>query len=160
MDFSFMKTGFSNLVETNPTNKEFMEMGSILLAFMKSGLKNSATYVEHAGRTGITPTDAKLGLQLEVFQFSKREGTPDNIKETLEWLEKDIEEHGDFDERSSEEDEEDDELVDEIIVPFTKSNCKCSLCNQMNAMEFLWSRWEPDTPINKILKSAIDKMHD
>ena len=54
-------------------------------------------YVKHEGG-GFTPQDIKIGLQLEVFEFMKREDTQKNIKDTLGGL-KDIEEvGGDFDE--------------------------------------------------------------
>ena len=112
-DFSFMKTGFSNLVDEGPSQDELLEIGSIVMAFAKSGLKNSEIYVKHAGRNGFTPEDIKLGLQLEVFEFMKREDTPKNIKDTLEWLKKDIEEYGEFEERL--EDEEDSTIVDYLL---------------------------------------------
>ena len=161
-----------------------MELSSIVMAFTKNGLKNSDIYVKHAGRNGFTPQDIKIGLQLEVFEFMKREDTPKNIKDTLEWLKKDIEEYGDFDERSedstdaalmdylfdeesggeSEESGEDDSMLDESeeeeeeIMEFTKSTCTCVKCNQMNAISNLWDMWEPDTSMNKILKNAIDNI--
>ena len=182
-DFSFMKTGFNNLVDEGPSKEELMELSSIVMAFTKNGLKNSDIYVKHAGRNGFTPQDIKIGLQLEVFEFMKREDTPKNIKDTLEWLKKDIEEYGDFDERSedstdaalfdylfdeesgeSEESSEDDSMLDESeeeaeeIMEFTKSTCTCVKCNQMNAISNLWDMWEPDTSMNKILKNAIDNI--
>ena len=172
-DFSFMKTGFSNLVDEGPSQDELLEIGSIVMAFAKSGLKNSEIYVKHAGRNGFTPEDIKIGLQLEVFEFMKREDTPKNIKDTLEWLKKDIEEYGEFEERLEDEDDttivdyllEDEEDFEELdisdeeeVMEFTKSECTCSKCVQMNAVSQLWDRWEPDTPMNKILKSAINKI--
>ena len=49
-------------------------------------------------------------------------------------------------------------MAKEEVMEFTKSECACSKCVQMNAVSQLWDRWEPDTPMNKILKSAINKI--
>ena len=76
-DFSFMKTGFSNLVEPDVSEETMIQLGGLIMAFMKNGVKIAAEYVKCAGRDGITPDDIKRGLQLEVFHFSKREATGD-----------------------------------------------------------------------------------
>ena len=47
---------------------------------------------------------------------------------------------------------------EEEVMEFTKSECTCSKCVQMNAVSLLWDRWEPDTPMNKILKSPISPL--
>ena len=165
-DFSFMKSGFSNLVEPDTISEEFMiQIGGLIMAFMKNGVKIAAKYVEHAGRDGITPDDIKRGLQLEVFQFSKREDTPKNIKDTIEWLKNDIEEYGSLDERCDDIPDITDYVTDGMSIAtneptceFSLSTCECPICKQMNVVNMLWKHWTPETMLETVLKRGIDKI--
>ena len=68
-DFSFLKTGFSNLIEPDVSEETMVQIGGLIMAFMKNGVKIAAKYVQCAGRDGITPDDIKRGLQLKYFIF-------------------------------------------------------------------------------------------
>ena len=167
-DYSFMKAGFSNLIEpTGPTELEMLHIGGIVMAFMKNAVKSAAVYVEHANRDGITPTDIKIALQYEIFTFTEREDTPTNIRDTVEWLKQDIEEHGRLDERDDDEMEEgitgflsDGAPIvnEEPTQSFTPSECTCILCNKINTTKQLWPQWVPTNPMENILKNAINKI--
>ena len=67
-DYSFMKSGFDNLVHEDPTEN----IASIVLVFMENAVKSAAIYVKHAKRNAITPEDIKRGLMLEVFLMKNR----------------------------------------------------------------------------------------
>ena len=166
-DFSFMKTGFSNLAEPEGVSEDFMiQIGGLIMAFMKNGVKIAAKYVEHSGRDGITPDDIKRALQLEVFQFSKRDDTPKNIEDTIEWLKNDVEEYGSLGERDCEMPEAaSDYLTDGLDIAkaeptceFSPSTCTCTTCVQMNAVNTLWEHWKPSTMLEVVLKKGIDKI--
>ena len=164
-DYSFMKSGFSNLVEPDTISDEFMlQLGGLIMAFMKNAVKIAAEYVEHAGRDGITPDDIKRGLQLEVFHFSKREDTPKNIEDTIEWLKNDIREYGSFGERGAMPDiteyvtDGEDIAISEPTFEFSPSTCTCANCKQVNAVNLLWDRWTPNTMLESILQRAINKI--
>ena len=163
-DFSFMKTGF-NMMEPTGVSDEFMiEIGGLIMAFMKNAVKIAAQYVEHAGRDGITPDDIKRGLQLEVFHFAKREDTPKNIEDTIQWLKDDVSEYGSLSERDVMPDVT--EFVteglpiatEEPTADFSPSSCQCAQCIQVNAVNALWEHWTPGTDLEVILKRAIDKI--
>ena len=49
-------------------------------------------------------------------------------------------------------------VSEETTQGFTPSKCSCELCNKINTVNHLWSRWEPSTPMEHILKKAIDKI--
>ena len=76
-DYSFMKSGFDNLLE----NEEDVEKNvtAILLHFMKNAVRSAGIYVEHGKRNAITPEDIKRGLMLEIFLFTKRIGLKSEI---------------------------------------------------------------------------------
>ena len=57
-DYSFMKSGFDNLVHEDPTEN----IASIVLVFMENAVKSAAIYVKHAKRNAISPEDIKRGL--------------------------------------------------------------------------------------------------
>ena len=66
-DYSFMKSGFNNLEEEDPTEN----IASIVLVFMENAVKSAAIYIKHAKRQSITAEDVKRGLMLETF-FTKQ----------------------------------------------------------------------------------------
>ena len=164
-DYNFMKTGTSNLVEPLVSNEEIIHIGGILMAFMSNAIKHSDTYVHHAGRGGITPTDIKYALQYEIFEFTTRKDTPKNIQDMVEWLKNDRIEHPDeYYDTGEEADnesleysdsiEEDDEVIDD----FAESVCDCLLCNKINVTNQLWKHWVPTTKMEEILKDAINNI--
>ena len=59
---------------------------------------------------------------------------------------------GEISESSDEYEEEEEEVV------FTKSNCKCDLCEMINTIEDKWKDWVPQTPLEKSIKKNIDEI--
>ena len=164
-DFSFMKTGFSNLVEPDVNEETMLQIGGLIMAFMKNGVKIAAEYVKCAGRDGITPDDIKRGLQLEVFQFSKREDTPKNIEDTIEWLKDDVREYGSLTSRGGNIPDVTEYVTGDIPIAeneptkdFSPSTCDCANCRQVNAVNALWQHWKPETMLESILQRAINKI--
>ena len=45
------------------------------------------------------------------------------------------------------------EINDDV---FKKSECQCKSCEDINNVPDRWSTWEPQTPIENILKNVID----
>ena len=54
-DYSFMKSGFDNLVHEDPTEN----IASIVLVFMENAVITADKYVKHANRKTITAEDIK-----------------------------------------------------------------------------------------------------
>ena len=150
-DYSFLKSGFNNLIEpSKPDEETLLTVSSLVTAFMDNALRESATYVEHAKRNGITQRDIILSLKAETFKFLNRENINENVQKWRGVIEQENDEYS----------ESDDEDIDngnlEPINEFKKSECLCELCNEINNIEFIWENWVPQKPIEKILKKVID----
>lgn len=155
-DYSFLKSGFNNLVEpSTPDEETLLTVSSMVTAFMDNALREAGTYIEHAGRNGITKEDIILALKSETFKFLNRSDVNDNVTKWREILEK---ERCNDDESDNEEDIDEDmkKEVDEPINEFKESTCPCQLCQEINNIESVWVNWIPQKPIEKVLKKVID----
>ena len=146
-DYSFMKSGFDNLVHEDPTEN----IASIVLVFMENAVKSAAIYVKHAKRYAITPEDIKRGLMLETFFIKQRP----NMLEQCEEMKKTIN-------RILEEEDESYEDEEEIIVDdeedFKESECQCALCNCMNNIYTRWEGFIPQTSIERAMFNHINRI--
>jgi len=171
--YSFLKSGHSNLVEPlKISNKEKEDIESILNVFIVNAIKNAAIYVEFSNRNGITKDDMCYGLRYEVFEFLKRP----NILEEIEQMKKEISndngdsdngdsDNGDSDNGNDNGNENDFIVPDNILNKFERIELK--YINETNK-EFItkyheyydkWEEWKPQTPIEHILKNAINKIN-
>jgi len=155
-DYSFLKSGFNNLVEpSTPDEETLLTVSSMVTAFMDNALREAGTYIEHAGRNGITKEDIILALKSETFKFLNRSDVNDNVTKWREILEK--ERCNDDESEDESEDESDaDKDNNEPINKFKISECQCQLCLEINKIESVWLNWVPQKPIEKILKKVID----
>ena len=148
-DYSFMKSGFDNLVHEDPTEN----IASIVLVFMENAVKSAAIYVKHAKRNAITPEDIKRGLMLEIFFIKQRPNMLEQCEEMKKTINKILEE----------EDYESDEGFDEDYIidddePFRESECKCAMCNCMNTIYTRWEGFTPQTSIEKAMFNHINRI--
>lgn len=143
-DYSFMKSGFDNF----PPENIIENVSAIISYFAENALKTAATYIKHAKRNGITKTDIKKAMQLEVFIFSERDNLTDNVLKVKKALK----------EYDSDEDDELNDLIipDEDLNKFKKSKCKCLMCTTLNTIEDKWDKFNPTEPMQKLLKKHID----
>lgn len=159
-DFTFMKSGFDNL-ENNDREKTLQNVSSIMVHFTENALNTANIYTKHAGRKIVSIEDIKRSMMLEIFFFQKRGGIADKINK----IRKDL-----FENMSDDSDSDCDD-INEIIKNeyeegeydgdednFTESTCECSLCNCINNIYERWENWEPETPIQLILKNRITEM--
>ena len=148
-DYSFMKSGFDNLVHEDPTEN----IASIVLVFMENAVKSAAIYVKHAKRNSITPEDIKRGLMLEIFFIKQRPNMLKQCEEMKKTINKILEE----------EDYESDEGFDEDYIinddePFRESECQCAMCNCMNTIYTRWEGFTPQTSIEKAMFNHINSI--
>jgi len=148
-DYSFMKSGFDNLVHEDPTEN----IASIVLVFMENAVKSASIYVKHAKRNSITPEDIKRGLMLEIFFIKQRPNMLEQCEEMKKTINKILEE----------EDYESDEGFDEDYIinddePFRESECKCAMCNCMNTIYTRWEGFTPQTSIEKAMFNHINSI--
>ena len=164
-DYSFMKSGLVNSSSSKPslTIEDIENIEILLSLFISNAITTASKYVTHCGRNGVSKLDIQYALKYEVFEFLNRSTMLDDIKQATEDYNQYIESLD-----SSDEEEESDEL-DGIIIPDEEvdefKRIEPSLVDDDNK-EFIenlhkhydnWDSWVPDTPLNKILKNAIDK---
>ncbi len=121
-------------------------MNKILTAgfavFLARALGNVGIYVEHAGRTSITPDDIIRGLQLEVFKFGNRDTFDDDMSLAMDTLTREL---------SS------DSSEDVQTPPSAKGHpCSCDICVEMNDIENKYCLWIPQNPLEEYVHSAIE----
>ena len=145
-DYSFMKSGFNNLVEND--EEMIQNITSILVCFSENALKTAAKYVEHAKRRNISAEDLKRCFMFELFAFSKRP----NLQEKIENIKNEL-----YSEELDEL-EEDDVVIDEEEDDFCLSECKCQLCTFINNIYDKWENFEPSSNIERALKKHIDSI--
>lgn len=145
-DYSFMKSGFDNLVHEDPTEN----IASIVLVFMENAVKSAAIYVKHAKRNAITPEDIKRGLMLEIFFIKQRPNMLEQCEEMKKTINKILEEEDDdLDQLSNIYADEEEE--------FKESECPCAMCKCMNN---IYTRWEGFTPESSIERAMFKHIND
>ena len=177
-DYSFLQTGFSNLVEPTRMSDQERENIEIMLGlFTSNALINASKYATLCKRNAVTKTDMLYGLQYEVFEFLQRPNIEQGLQEVREEYEQMCEE--DDEEYDSEEYEEEGEEgvdlrntgLDKLVVDDEEtqefSRIDDSLIDDEN-QEFIekmhhyndtWENWSPQNDLERILKSAIDKIN-
>jgi len=115
-------------------------MVDLLTPVIESGMILSSHYAKACGRDTVTSKDVAYGLMYAVRNVAGRQvGSL-------------------FPELEDEEDEEEElEEVDEEEEPFTRYEGSEELFVNMNRCADTWDSWEPESPIERILKSAADK---
>ena len=150
-DYSFMKSGFNNLEEEDPTEN----IASIVLVFMENAVKSAAIYSKHAKRNTITAEDIKRGLMLETFFIKQRP----NMLEQCEEMKKIIK-------KIQEEDSDEDNDLDQLSniyaneeEKFKESECKCPMCNCMNTIYTRWEGFTPESGIEIAMHKHINNIN-
>ena len=146
-----MKTGVNGDMPPDP--ELILEVTSLVTAFVTNALKTAEIYVNHSERNVILAEDIKLCLRGETFSFLEKDNSEviDECRETIkEEIRKDLEGTSDTD--------SDIEYEDDEKEIFTKSKCKCDLCNFLHKVDEEWDSWNPTSPLEILLKKNIDKM--
>jgi len=163
-DYNFMKAGRSTLIEPPKLSDSELESIDVLLSlFISNAMINSSTYVNYCGRNGVSTTDLVYGLRYEVFEFFSRPNLNNDIVQMTEDY-RDM-----LDNESDDEKGEDD--IDDLVIPddqvekFKRINA--DNINEENKLFIekyhnyydTWDSWEPNTPLEIILKNGIDKIN-
>ena len=155
-DYSFMKSGFSNIEPDDINDQNYiLKVMALICVFTENSLNDADTYVQHAQRDIILTKDINLCLKVEVFKFLERENTEIQMKEWFDLLNNDSETQ-----EKSEYECEDEDLVEDTNIIFTYSECNCDLCMNINKIEKKWKKWIPKNDIEMILKKSIDIRYD
>lgn len=146
-DYSFMKSGFNNLVTQQDENFE-QNITVLIATFASEGLKHASRYVSHhKTRYLITPEDIKRGMMLEVFIFKNRPDLVDKFDEILRIIS-----------QESDSDSDEEEIEESNEESYTENDCSCPICKCMNSIYSRWERFTPTSPLEQIIKTNIDKI--
>ena len=150
--------------DLNVLEREELEINitSSIMTFMSYSIKSSSIFVEHSGRTIITPDDIKRAMMVEVFMYFDR---PDLKLRIGEWRNIILNEMKD---EMSEDEKTDDECENTSINRVeseeseeseeVKKICSCDVCDLMNVIQDKWQYYNPTDEMGKILKKHIDSM--
>ena len=108
---------------------------------MEGAMITAAHYAKACGRNTVTAQDVKYGMRYCAQTVTgKHSGTM-------------------FPELQDSDDDSDDDIeeVDEDDEPFTRYSGDDELMNSVNKCYDDWDQWEPFSPIEKLIKSAVDK---
>jgi hypothetical protein len=114
----------------------------ILAPVLEGAIIAAAQYATACGRSTLTKQDMKLGLM-----FAARNITGNQIGTF-------------FPEEDSDEEEDEDEIetVDDADEPFTQYTGDEDLYKSMNECARTWDEWTPESPAERALKNAVDKV--
>ncbi len=175
-DYSFMKSGLGSGNESSNSSLSMVDLENIeilLSLFISNAITNASKYVTHCGRNGVSKIDINYALKYEVFEFLNTKNINDDIQKATEDYHDYLEELDDSDAEADGEDEDADadvEAEDSFIIPDEEvdefARIKPELMCDGNR-EFIetfhkhydnWDSWVPESPLDKILKNAINKI--
>ena len=165
-DYSFMKSGLGTVDNSNKVDIDLENVEVLLSMFITNAIGNASKYVKMCGRNGVTKTDIAYGLKYEVFEFINRENIMDEFKKEKEEYQEIINNDNSDEEDDEDEESEDDSMIvpDDEVEEFTRipddkiNEENKDFIEKMHSYYDTWDNWVPDTPLNTILKNAIDKI--
>ena len=164
-----MKTGFDCSNSSKGFSDKQIENLKIMISlFTSNAMINAAKYVELSDRNGITQEDIEYGLKYEVFEFLNRPDFQESLEEVRKDYYKELENvelerqdaveddnlENDLEEFIVDDDEIDDfKRLDKEITNKEDKDFVSKLHNYYDT----WDSWVPETPLEKILKNAIER---
>jgi len=116
---------------------------NIILPVMESAMVLAAEYSKACNRTFVTSMDMKYALRYCAINVTGRQ-VGSLFPEIYE--------------KESDSDEDDDlEIVEETEADFTRYEGENELYNRVNEAYDAWDEWEPHSPVEKMLKDAVNK---
>ena len=116
---------------------------NIILPVMESAMVLAAEYSKACNRTFVTSMDMKYALRYCAINVTGRQ-VGSLFPEIYE--------------KESDSDEDDDlEIVEETEADFTRYEGENELYSRVNEAYDAWDEWDPHSPIEKMLKDAVNK---
>lgn len=167
-DYSFMRTGLDTPQDTDARPVFNAILSAALDLLVESSLSVCDTYVAHANRESITATDLMYGLKYQTKHFMNTEGLETLITERIKELANETDEECESDdsfedaraesvdeaEQAAEEDDVRQETTD--TTPFSRSECTCDVCKEVNHIVDTWEDWQPEDEVSQLIKRSVD----
>ena len=158
-DYSFMKSGFNNLVQNNDDIQELQKnIATLVCYFAKNALKAAGLYVSHSSRNIVVGQDIKKAMKLEVFLYENHPNMVEELKEVKQKISEENMVETMVDTITENSEEEIDDVITDETEEYCNSECDCYLCKTLNTIDERWISWKPKNPIEEILKKHIDSM--
>ena len=171
-----MKSGLGsgNEPSKNTLSSNDIEHIEILLSlFISNAITNASKYVTHCGRNGVSKIDINYALKYEVFEFLNNKNINDDIQKAtedyndyLDELEEKSVDDVSYDASVDGESKEEESFIipDEEVDEFVRINPELMCDSNREFIEKFhkhydsWDSWVPESPLDKILKNAINKI--
>lgn len=146
--------------QLNVLEQEELEINvtSSIMTFMTYSIKSASIFIEHSGRTIITPDDIKRAMMVEVFMYFDRKDLKIRVNE---WRNIILNELSNIEEIESEDESEDENENTESDIVEKEENkkiCSCNVCSLMNDIKDRWEYYNPEDEMGKIFKKHIDNI--
>lgn len=144
--------------QLNVLEQEELEINvtSSIMTFMTYSIKSASIFIEHSGRTIITPDDIKRSMMVEVFMYFDRKDLKIRVNE---WRNIILNELSNIEEIESEDESEDENTESDIVEKEeNKKICSCNVCSLMNDIKDRWEYYNPEDEMGKIFKKHIDNI--
>lgn len=176
-DYSFMKTGIMNSLDSIPDLKPEIVI-SAFVYLLELCVCDAALYSEHAKRgENVLLNDITLSAKYNAIHFFTREDIELKCQEIMDEMnayveEEDAEEKEDAEEEVDADNEVDaEEKVDadnEVDTEekgdakeeeeWTQSECTCNVCSNLNSALESWEKWNPSDPLEIVMKEVIEQI--
>ena len=163
-DYSFMRSGFDNLVQAEPTlsKEEQANIMGLLMIFMENAARDASQYASAASRSIVLPKDIVLALKRQAVPSGGFWNDPNLLQRFAEnrqaMLADDDDDEDDDDDDESSEGEGDDAAS---VPQWTAAPSDASeLCAGINAAEAEFAAWGPTTPMESIVRRAIVEVEE
>lgn len=171
-DYSFMKTGIMNSLDSMPDLKPEIVI-SAFVYLLELCVCDAALYSEHAKRgENVLLNDITLSAKYNAIHFFTREDIELKCQEIMDEMnayvedEVDAEEEVDADnEVDAEEEDADNEVdaeekedADNEEEEWTQSECTCNVCSNLNSALESWEKWNPSDPLEIVMKEVIEQI--
>lgn len=173
-----MKTGLNLVVDPAKDADEFVEQStSLFLVLLEEAMGSAATYARATNRDVVTSEDVLYGMQYQAHQFANVPNVHERSRAAMEeWKKMNVDDEGsgsddegsgngsDDDEGNGSDDEgsgsgSDDGFVvaEEDCAPFERApDSHGEVIALMNYYHDTWDSWEPETDVERLLKTTID----
>mgnify|MGYP001387005318 CR=1 FL=1 len=160
-DYSFLKTGFSMIDGENGINDNELKMIQVILKiFQEDSLITAGKYAIGSGRTNVTSKDMQKALMYQAQNFFDQGCTlEERFNEYMSELNEEDEGEEGEDEGEEDEGEEDEseEDNDEKVIEEESEKFKQTV-STLDAIYEKWNTWEPNDPIQILIKKSIDNV--
>ena len=135
-----MRTGFDPLVENSLVNNFAETINSLIQPVLEESVVLAGMYAKACGRDTLLDKDIEYAMRYCIMYKVGQGGSIFN-----------------FEDEDEDEDDEDIEVVAPEDCPeFTRYSGDDTLMKQINEAHDRWNDWTPPSPIQEILKNALD----